>query len=391
MIYISVDNDHHGGLALSLIKKHGVAAEEVMFISHISQRNNTIPASNYQRQIVPGHPLSSGSGYKNPLSYIRSFFHQQTLNRTFSFRPEDTLLIITEYQINNALLARSMKSSGGQVFLFDEGIGFYFNNSPLHDTRLTVLDRFYLRLYNLAFWALGIPAYAKKGFEGRMYVRVSDVLIDCIYSRMRLPIDRPGRIQGYRNFLASEQATQRKNDNLTIFFANNLSGFSLKHEEFEVSGAALDRLAISFETVYLKIHPADWVEKNDVYDFYMRLIKEHKNIVLVDNALTGNEAIEKFRPRVVVGTMGATMFDAFFFDCQPVFLFHFLPPIREFDICRFTLDSIGYRYVQNIEEIGPNYNCEVDISALIYEEEGLQLHRYGASVDITGIYKPPAD
>ena len=135
MIYISVDNDYHGDLALLLMQKHGFTPEDVTFISQISRRNNTIPASDYRRQVVDGHPLSSGSGYKNPLSYMRAFFHQRRLRNTIHFCAGDTLYIVTEYQLNNALLAREMKRVSGQVYLIDEGIGFYFNNSPYNKTR----------------------------------------------------------------------------------------------------------------------------------------------------------------------------------------------------------------------------------------------------------------
>jgi hypothetical protein len=168
-------------------------------------------------------------------------------------------------------------------------------------------------------------------------------------------------------------------ENIAIFFANNLSGFGLKDEELKLSGAAVGHMARSFEKVYLKIHPADWVEKNEIFDFYMRLVAVHDNLHLVDNALTGNEAIEQFRPRVVVGTMGATMFDAFFFGCQPIFLFQFLPSIKEFEICRFTLDNMGYRYIESIDEVGPGYSCEVDVSALLYEEDCSLLRQTGVS------------
>lgn len=368
MIYISVDNDHHGGLALSLIKKHGLTVENVTFISHISRRNNTIPGSIYTSQIIAGHPLSSGSGYKNLISYIRSILHQRLLNKIFRFDEQDVLLIITEYQINNALLARKMKRAGGQVFLFDEGISFYFNNSSFHDTQTSLANNFFLLLYNLAFGVLGIPAYARKGFEGRMYVRIKDVFIDRIYSSIRLPINRPGEIHGYRNLLSSEETLKNKNENSAIFFANNLSCFGLKDEELAISGDAVRQMAVAFETVYLKIHPADWVEKNDIFQFYKILVDSHPNVHLVDNSMTGNEAIERIRPHIVVGAMGAAMFDAFFFGCQPIFLFQLLPAVEEFEVCRFTLKNIGYRYINGLEEIGPDYRCGIDISSLLYEE-----------------------
>jgi hypothetical protein len=63
------------------------------------------------------------------------------------------------------------------------------------------------------------------------------------------------------------------------------------------------------------------------------------------------------------------MFDAFFFGCQPVFLFHLLPPVEEFEVCRFTLDSIGYHYIRSLDEISPDYHCGVNVEALLYEDE----------------------
>jgi hypothetical protein len=387
MIYISVDNDHHGGLAISLIKKYGFPADEIMFISHISRRNNTIPASNYRRHVVAGHPLSGGSGYKTPLSYIRSFFHQRKLSQTFQFGPDDILVIITEYQINNALLARSMKHAGGTVLLFDEGIGFYFNNSPFQNKRTTALNRLYLRLYNLAFRVLNIPAIAKKGFEGRMHVRIKDELIDRIYSRMRLPIDRNSVVRGYRNLLASDAARESKMRDTAVFFANNLTCFGVQDQEIRLSEDAIRIMAGRFSKVYLKIHPADVAEENDIFRFYTELARKFGTVQIVQTAMTANEAIEQLRPGVVVGSLGASMFDAFFFGCQPVFLFHLLPPVEEFEVCKYTLDSIGYRYIDKLDEIGPDYSCGVDVDALLYEDE----EPWWKSLAPAGLNRPAAN
>jgi hypothetical protein len=369
MIYISVDNDHHGGLAISLIKKYGFPADEIMFISHISRRNNTIPTSKYLSHVIVGHPLSGGSGYKTPMTYIRSYFHQRRLNQAFQFKPDDTLVIITEYQINNALLARSMKRAGGTVLLFDEGIGFYFNNSPFQNKRITALNALYLRIYNLVFRVLDIPVIAKKGFEGRMHVRIRDTLIDRIYSRMRLPIDRSCVIRGYRNLLASEAASEAKMRDTAIFFANNLTCFGVQDQEIKLSQDALRLMAARFSKVYLKIHPADVAEKNDIFRFYTDLAQKFSNVQIVEAGLTANDAIEQLRPGVVVGSLGASMFDAFFFGCQPVFLFHLLPPVEEFEVCKFTLDGIRYNYIGSLDDISPDYNCGVNVGALLYEDE----------------------
>ena len=369
MIYFSIDNDHQAGLVLSLIDKLGISKDDAIIISHKSARNVIAATSGFSCRLVDIHPLCSGLGYKKYRTYWKSFVHQLRLRKLFEFKSDDVLVVTTEYELNNAFFAKQMRESGGSVYLFDEGIGFYFNNSPFHDARTTPRNKFFLVLYNLAFGVLGIPAYARKGFEGRMYVCIKDVFIDRIYSRMRLPINRPGKIHGYRNFLASEQALKKKNANSVIFFANNLSCFDLKEEELVISGDAVRQMTATFEAVYIKIHPADCIEQSDIFWFYKNLIDSHANIHLIDNSITGNEAIEHIRPRVIVGAMGATMFDAFFFGCQPIFLFHLLPEIEQFEVCRFTLKNIRYRYINGLEEIGPDYQCGVDISSLRYEEE----------------------
>jgi hypothetical protein len=368
MIYISIDNDHQGELALSLIRKYEFASEDITFISHISKRNVTIPASDFKIKTIAGHPLSSGSGYKNPMSYVRAISHHRLLDRILKFNNDDILIIITEYQINNALLAKKMKHTGGKVYLFDEGIGFYFNNSPFHLSHTSFIDHIFLFAYNLAFKSLNIPAYAKKGFEGKMYVRIRDKYIDFICSRMRLPIDRTAPVIGYRNFLTSELADLPKKNNEAIFFANNLESFGLEKEELIISQKALIKMAKTFSKVYLKIHPSDWVARNKVYHFYIQIIVEHKNIELIDNSISGNDAIRKIRPKIVVGAMGAVMFDAFFFHCQPIFLFHLLPSVKSFGVCEFTLKNLGYHYIETIEQITPNYFSNVEISTLIFDD-----------------------
>jgi hypothetical protein len=367
MVYFSIDNDHHTNLALLLIEKNRLQKADVMFISHRSPRNHVAEASGFAFESVDVHPLCSGLSFKNLKSYWRSYLHQARIARRFQFRPEDLLVITTEYEINNALLAAQMRRAGGRVYLYDEGIGFYFNNSIFHNRHLSWNDRFFLVLYNLAFKTLGIPAYAKKGFEGRMYVRIREHYLDAIYSRMRLPIDRPAEIRGYRHFLVSEQAFLPKNRQAAIFFANNLDAFGLKAEELAISGETLRQMARVFSDVHLKIHPGDWAAQNDICRFYVALAAEHANIHLVDNAISGNAAMERIKPRVVVGTMGAAMFDAFFFGCQPIFLFRMLPPVKEFGVCNFTLENLGYHYIASLAQINPGYESGVDISSLLYD------------------------
>ncbi|MES2686081.1 MAG: hypothetical protein V4706_04615 [Pseudomonadota bacterium] len=369
MIYISVDNDHHTDLALSLIKQQAWTRDEVLFISHRGARNRRVAMSGFRFEEVDVHPLCSGLSFKNPQNYWKSLRHQARLKRHFKFHSTDILVVTTEYEINNAFFAEQMRQSGGKIYIYDEGIGFYFNNSPYPKQNVSIAGAFFLLLYNLAFRVLRIPAYAQKGFEARMHVRIREEYIDSIYSRMKLPIDRTVKVIGYRSFLASESANQPKFAEKAIFFANNLDAFGLKTEELELSEKALRQMSVAFKDVYLKVHPADWVAKNDICNFYIGLARELPNIRLVDNTMSGHEALESIRPSIVVGTIGAAMFDALLFGCHAIFLFHLLPEVEEFGVCSFTLSGLGYKYIEDVVEIEPGYRSGVDRASLLYDAE----------------------
>lgn len=367
MIYFSIDNDHHASLAISLIARYKIPHSSVTFISHISPRNRIIGLSEYNSHSIKGHPLCAGLSYKNPKIYWLSFFHQLKIKGIFRFKPDDILVITTEYELNNAIFAKQVRNIGGRVYIYDEGIGFYFNNSPYHDHQIKLIDRFYLLLYTLAFKILGIPAYAKKGQEGRMFVCIKDVLIDKIYSSMNLPVNRKIPIDGYRNLLRLTPKFGKFNHNVAIIFSSNFECFNLKAEEMQLAALAIEQMAKNFSRVYIKVHPSDYIAQNDVFFFYASL--KYKNVKLLDNSLTAVQAINKYHPAIVVGSMSTSLFDAMLLGCQPIFLFHLLPKIENFGVYNFTLNNLNYNFITSISDISTNYDCKVDTAKLVYENE----------------------
>lgn len=364
MIYISIDNDYHASLASGLIDQCKLNIDDVTFVLQCSPRNNFAQLSGTKKIQVAGHPLSGGSGYTRVISYVRSIIHQRKLRAIFDFDCGDVLIVITEYQLNNAILAKKMKTAGGRVYIFDEGIGFYCNNSPYH-FHVKLIDRLYLVLYNLVFRALGIPAYAKKGQEGRMFACIKDSLIDRVYSRLKLPINRSIPISGYRSTLNSSTYTNEQNRNVAIMFASNFDCFDLKEEEMHLASLAIAKMAGEFSEVYIKIHPSDYIGQNEVFSFYDSL--EYENVKLLDNSLTAVQAINLYRPAVVVGTMSTSLFDAFSLGCQPIFLFHMLPAIAELGVYKFTLDALKYNFISSINDISSHYQCKLNLANLLYE------------------------
>jgi hypothetical protein len=375
MIYISVDNDYHTSLALSLVAQYHLPQPEVTFISHISKRNTTVGTSGFSFHSVEVHPLCAGNSYRNPLSYIKSIVHQIKIRELFNFNPKDILILTTEYELNNSIFAKQMRQAGGKTYILDEGVGFYFNNSPYHDLHIKSSDKFYLALYNFAFEVLGIPAYAKKGQEGRMFACILDSLVDAIFSSLNLPINRKIKINGYQSRLKSSANPKAIDSGIAMLFAANFECFNSKEEEMHLAALAIEKMAMEFTEVYIKVHPSDYHLKNDVFEFYKSL--QGKNVKLVDNHLTAIDAINIYRPAIVVGTMSAALFDAMLLGCQPIFLFHLLPPITEFGVYKFTLDKLNYQLISSVSDISAKYQCKVDVATLLHESSDanfLELH-----------------
>lgn len=375
MIYISVDNDYHTSLALSLVAQYHLPFSDVTFISHISKRNLTVGASGFRFYSVEVHPLCAGNSYRNPLSYIKAIIHQIKIGKLFNFNSKDILILTTEYELNNAIFAKQMRQAGGKTYILDEGVGFYFNNSPYHDLHIKSSDKFFLALYNLAFRVLGIPAHAKKGQEGRMFACVLDSLIDAIFSSLNLPINRKIKINGYQSRLKLSTKSKKIDSGIAMLFAANFECFNLKKEEMELAALAIKKMTMEFSEVYIKIHPSDYILKNDVFEFYNSL--QGKNVRLVDNQLTAIDAINIYQPTIVVGTMSAALFDAMLLGCQSIFLFHLLPPIKDFGVYRFTLDKLNYKFISSLSDISVKYQCNIEVATLLHETSDvnfLELH-----------------
>lgn len=365
MIYISVDNDYHGQLALSIVSQCGFDRSDVVFLSHVAKRNTLIPQSDLQIEELSSHPLCSGGGYKSVRSYIRTFLHQRSLSKRFTFKPADTLILITEYQLNNALFAQKMKKAGGRTLLFDEGIGFYFNNSPFHKNHERFRNFFVMPVFNLIFRTMGIPAHACAGQEG-MHVRINDRYIDHVFSGMRLPIDRNIPIVGYQITPDGVRANDMSESNVIVFFAVNFACFGLESEERNLSKRAIEVLATRFSKVYIKIHPSDWIAKNENFDFYMSLRSD--KIGIVAQSMSVLETLKAYRPKQVAGTMSTALFEALLRGCQPIFLYHLMPRTKQFGVYEFLLKNLNYNFIKNLGELGPHYSSNITLQDLTYDQ-----------------------
>ena len=363
MIYITVDNDHTADLAKSIITNSGLPKEQFTIIAHLSSRNIKIFKENLKILAINSHPVTEGKGYKSFQVYKNVFRHNRYLKKKLQFKKEDILIVTTEYQLNSAIFAKMIKKIDGSVMVFDEGIGFYFNNHPIHGELETFKDKVFLLLYDIFHFIMRVPVEAKKGLENRMFPSIKSKYIDSIYVSMRIPVTRKNILVPYQSFLLD---SQELDPDSIVIFASNFKSFNLQNEEIKIVQDTINLALTKFKKVYLKIHPHDWVNQNEVYHNYMEFLKDKQGVELIDNNLTSNEALRKIKPRVVVGTLSTSLFDAFFLGCQPVFLFPLLPKIKEFIVCRNVLESLGYKFISSTNDIVKSYDSNVTVSNLTF-------------------------
>ena len=238
---------------------------------------------------------------------------------------------------------------GGKTYLFDEGIGFYLNNHIFHKNNITIKDKAFLAAYNFIFLLFCLPIKAKKGQEGKMFVSIDDNLIDKLFSSIEINIERKIKTIQYRRILKINKNDKKSNVKSVVYLASNFECFGLKNEEKDIAEKAIRYLVNISDKVYIKIHPQDASGKTELYFFYNSF--KQKNVHIISNKLTSNQAIIKIKPSLIVGTFSSSLFDAFIAGHNVIFLYQLLPKIKELELCSLILRDFNYIKMSTINDI----------------------------------------
>ena len=194
-----------------------------------------------------------------------------------------------------------------------------------------------------------MPIKAKKGQEGRMFVTIHDNLIDKFFSSLQINVERKIKTVQYKRIYKIKKNKQKKNSKSAIYLASNFECYGLKNEEKEIARKAINYLVATFDKVYIKVHPQDAALKNDLFFFYASFKK--KNIHIISNSLTSNQAINKINPNLIVGTFSSSLFDAFVAGYTVIFLYQLLPKIKELEFYSLILKKYNYSELPDFNEI----------------------------------------
>lgn len=349
MYYISIDNNFHIELAKQFIKKFDIKHENITFISHSSSRN-THSLDDYN--VINFEPNSLCYGYKKLANYIKHINLSTKINKSLHFNEFDHLLILTEQQINNAIYIKLMKKKKGKVFLLDEGLGFYANNLKNNDNNK--YKTLYISLYNLIYKTLKLPIKALPNNEGRMFIKVNDNLIDTIYSRFELSLNRLANIVFFDPLI--KKLKNHNQDNI-IFFASDFSCFDLREEETSLALKVIQYLKDNFKNVFIKIHPQNYIANDDIFKKFISI--NYKNVQIIPNENSLEEVLVNIKPYFVVGSVSTTLLESTFYGCHPIFTYHLLDRKDILGIYDQILESLHYNYIGKIQDISIQYDSNL--------------------------------
>lgn len=353
MIYFSINSDKHFLFFSQVIDHLGIKPDQVMYIVHENPRNERFRSSEYRCVIPRGHPFSAGKGKFNS----ENLSQVGLLKKSIHFAKEDILMIPTEYELNNHIYADMMKSAGGKVYFFDEGIGTYFDNSPFHrdlnKSPRSIIKRF---LSSLFFRGIGIKGSEAVEYHEGTYFRIDDSKIDTFFSSHTLPLDRSFKITQYVHFNALNKINLNRKD--FFFCTSDFDIWGLRKKEKDLAAKTILQAKKVFDTVYVKIHPREYSKNTELLVFYENFCIEN-DLELVGKDESLEEALLKRRPGVVASSMSTSLFDAALLGCEPVFTYHLLPEIKNFGVYDYTLKSLGYNYIKSLEDISPEYKSNI--------------------------------
>tara|TARA_B100001093_G_scaffold273306_1_gene261228 strand:+ start:5988 stop:7043 length:1056 start_codon:yes stop_codon:yes gene_type:complete len=347
--YISIDNNFHIELAKQFINKFDIKHENITFISHFSCRN-THSLDDYN--VINFEPNPLGYGYKKMMNYIKHIILITKVKKTLHFNEFDCLLILTEQQINNALYVKMITKKRGKVFLLDEGLGFYANN--LINNNNNKYKTLFIPLYNFTYTILRLPIKALPNNEGRMFIRINDNLIDTIYSRFQLSLNRLANAVFFDPPI--KKLIKHNQDNI-VFFASDFSCFGLREEEISLALRVIEYLKDNFMNVFIKIHPQNYLASDDIFRKYSSL--NYKNIQIIANESSLEEVLVDIKPNFVVGSVSTTLLESTFYGCHPIFTYHLLDRKDILGIYDQILDSLHYNYIEKIQDIKIQYDSNL--------------------------------
>lgn len=268
---------------------------------------------------------------------------------------EDTLLLFTEYELLNQLVAITFKERSASVYLIEDGgVGTYIPLTLKQPEPYTWKNRV-LQASICAIPGLRRTKFTK--FDGIVFPMMDDRYLDGVYLYRRMAITRDVPVSILSRPSLPPVATKTGR---VVFLNQPLYSEHIQTETDYASGLRqiIVALTTGFPEVLFKFHPREPAEAR------ARIKSQVLDAFPVLRIVEGNQPFEAMlttlRPEAVASYNSTPLLNLCGTGIQPLFLYHLLPDLRRapsFDAMHTLLKAWGYQFAADWDEVASGYRA----------------------------------
>lgn len=357
MVYFLVNNTYH----LVDLEKHlpslGVFPIGVIQVPH------TLDASVVTRLGLESTLLPAlSTGRLSDLAPWRILSVRRAVRSKMHVAPNDSLVMYSEYDITNHILAEHFFRQGAKIYLLEEGLATYLE-SGFHHTDFTSRRRRILYWFVRLFAGLRHSRLSHSDTFSAMFLK------DEVFKSALLYLDFPLLRKIDRVLVKKDYEKVGDLDKQSVIFLNEDNYVLYESRASYLAGLnnLMRYLSSAFKVVYFKFHPREYQQNPETVVQIRKVLADYTNISIIESKYPIEGLISQYRAGYVVSYMSIGLINLAYYGLEPIFVHTLFPKLKEHrDFRRITavLERLNYNFIQKFEQLSPNYesglSTEVD-------------------------------
>jgi hypothetical protein len=293
------------------------------------------------------------------LSWLRAWFRylgaKKHLCAALPVMSNDTLILFTEFELLNQLVAITFKERCASVNLIEDGgVGSYIPLTLKNHERYNWKNRLMKAMIRM------IPGLSRTHFtkfDGILFPMLEDSFLDGIYLYRRMTITRNVPVSVISR---PPLATVQTRTGRVVFLNQPLYSEHIQTEANYESGLReiLGALCTGFPEVLFKFHPRELSEARA--RITTQILDAFPELRVVEGNQPFETLLADLRPEVVASYNSTPLLNLTGTGVQPLFVYHLLPDIRQapsFEALHTLLEEWGYQFAPDWRSIATGYRA----------------------------------
>lgn len=296
-------------------------------------------------------------GIKNSLNILKVKKNEKNIKEQLFIDEKDILFVYTEYEILNQYIMSLFKKNGAKIYLIEDG-GFptYLTYGVKNEERLTFKEN--IKLFYLKY-ILGYSFVEFLKYNNILFPQINEKYIDGVLLYLDVKI-----VRNIKKFLIVKNKKSLNLDNSKAVFLNErmYDYYCSKLEQKTILNDILEKMTLSFDTIYFKFHPSE-TDENKIWQ--LDIIKKYKKVQLIDDNTPFENLIEKYQTKYVFSFASAALLNVNAMGAVPVYIYHLYDAISKNSVFKqidLILKNANYTFVDkdyNFDKVGfvQKINC----------------------------------